>query len=80
MHLIKFSCADKTPEECHKEVLLTYPNMVSMVHSPNNHMIIEKEDYDNKGHVKKEKYTKEIKDKVDLTARLEFEKIEKEFE
>ena len=79
MKVLKITCNDKS-ELCHAEVVKTNPNMVSMVHYPNNHILIDAIDYDNNGHVKKSawkideenKLDEEIKNKMRVSYEKEF--------
>ena len=65
MDILKITCTPKSESSCHESIKLSHPNVLSILHEPNNHIIIENTDYDNDGHVKKSKWTKTVKDKLD---------------
>jgi hypothetical protein len=80
MNVVKTSCTDETAAQCYDSLKLTNPNMVSLVHFPNNHIVIDKLDYDDKGHVKKTAWKKTEEDKLDLITKNKMRVIyEKEF-
>lgn len=78
MKVLKINC--RTKESCHDDVKAIYPSMISLVHDPNNHLVIFASDYDKDGHVKKGSLQLTDKNELDSNARIRFEQIEeKEF-
>jgi len=75
MKVLKITCADTTT--CHEQAALSNPNMVSMLHHPNNHILIMKADYTDKGHVKKSAWKISEENKLDSKYREDFKKIAK---
>ena len=75
MDILKITCTALSEAACHKNIQLTYPNCLSILHEPNNHIIFENTDYDSNGHVKKSKWTKTVKDKLDSSVKAKYDEI-----
>ena len=73
------TCLGST-EECHAEAITNNPNLVSMLHEKDNHILIMKEDYDNEGHIKKAGWTAAEENKLNPTMKTKMQLIyEREF-
>ena len=73
MKIHKITCNDTN--KCHDDLKLLFPNVISISHLENNHIIIESNDYDVNGHVLKSSYNLMIKsdrDSIKTIADKEF--------
>ena len=75
MKVLKITCSKN--EDCHANLISANPNMVSIVHFPNNHILIDKQDYDNKGHVKAIAWKKDEELKLSPELQIRFREIVK---
>jgi len=48
---LKIICNKPTSAQCHDEIKKIHPNVISIYHEPNNHILYFKDDYDENGHV-----------------------------
>ena len=77
MKIEDITCADAIT--CSAQLKITYPNMISISHIQNAHIIIESGDYDVKGHVKFSRYESAGKN-IDAAKKIIVEAIaNKEF-
>lgn len=79
MKILKITCTDKQTDQCSKDIYKTHPTVISILHEPNNHLLIEKDDYTKQGHVLKSaalpivhKITGTFKNKFESIQRSEF--------
>ena len=61
--------------KCHDDLKLANPNLLSILHEPNNHLLIDDIDYDNKGHVKGANIKKTELNKMDSNFKTKFDVI-----
>lgn len=84
MKILKINCpiTDGITDsgKCHDDLKISNPNMISVLHEPNNHILIMKDDYDNNGHVKLSAVIKSEEGKLDVSFKPIFDEIKnKEF-
>ena len=79
MIVSKVSCIGK-PNECHAELIKTNPNLVSVIHNPNDHILIMKNDYNEKGEVKKSAWSIDEENKLSIGVKTRMRAVyEREF-
>ena len=80
MKVLKITCNEKSVKECFSNVKLKEKNIISLLHFPNNHLVIESKDYDKDGHVKNSSFNDIIKSKIDSKHLQTFQNLaDKEF-
>jgi hypothetical protein len=80
MKVMKVSCTVDTLESCHNSIKLIDSSLITIVHEPNNHLLIFASDYDQDGHVKANSMPIEELNKMDLTYKKKYQMIsDKEF-
>ena len=72
---MKITCIGLEVDQCQSQLTLTNPNLVSVLHIPNNHILIMKDDYDLKGAVKRASATDKVEADLDIEFRKTFRKI-----
>ena len=70
-------CEVDKPNECHQEIKLLYPNIISILHHPDNHIIFEGGDYDTKGSVKAIAWKKDEELKLSPELQIRYREIAK---
>jgi hypothetical protein len=65
------SCGNEkdSASNCHTALALTNPNLVSVLHHANNHILIFKDNYNFKGSVMKKAWTIEEENKLDESVK-----------
>ncbi len=78
MKVMKVTCGTGTMAECHDLLLQTNPNMISVLHNPDDHVLIMKEDYNKDGHVLKTAWNvveeNKLSDKIKNKMRIIYER------
>jgi hypothetical protein len=79
LKVLNITCNGETTT-CHDSHRAEYPQMVSMLHQPNNHILIMKGDYNSKGSIKKSAWSIAEENKLDTEFKAKMKLVyEKEF-
>ncbi len=81
MKVVKnLTCQSGQEGICHETLALTNLDLTSVLHEPNNHVLIFKNDYSDRGVVKASSVTNQVLDDMDLDFKKKFEVMrDKEF-
>ncbi len=70
MKIIKVTCPTKSDQEdattCFKTLKQNNPNIISVIHTPQEHILLEQSDYDEKGKVKPNQLRQQMKNSYNL--------------
>ena len=73
MKVLKITCVNS--DDCHATVKAIEPLVLSVLHEPNNHVLLFPLDYTDKGNVKKSRAINSELDKMDVKFRKRFNNI-----
>ena len=75
MKVVKMTCPVDESGSCHETLSLSHVGLTSVLHYPNNHILIFKDNYDRKGSVKKSAWSIKEEDKLDSYVKIKMQQI-----